>query len=79
MKKPEIETITFSDGATVVNKTYQLGNGIVLKVHSEKEGVLTIDNGYLEFAWNRCTFNAFHSLETITGAELLTAIAVNPL
>lgn len=79
MKKPEIETVVFSDGESVVNKTYQLGKGVALKVHSEQEGVLTINEGYLEFEWNSVTEKAFISIETITALEIFETIAGNPL
>lgn len=79
MNDPKIETVSFSDGASVTNVSYQLDKGVTLKVHSEVEAVLTIDTGCLEFAWNPATENAFRSLDAITGAELLTTIAGNPL
>ena len=79
MKKPEIETVTFSDGASVTNEIYELGKGVSLKVHSKKEGVLTINSGFLEFEWNRATEQAFISIETITASEIFEIIAGNPL
>lgn len=67
-------TVTLEEGFTVKVATYHLAERVVVEVYDDKEAVLLMYGGQIEFKWSPEVQHAFMTLNTVTGADLIEVI-----